>query len=204
MEPSKAPTESWDETKRLIVASSAKVFHRYGFKKTTMDDLAKVLRKGKSSIYYYFKNKEELFEAVVEMEIAHLKKLLESKIKQTDPPQDKLATYIVTRMQVIRNMVNYWDVKSNETYSGIEFIARLRRKYDNQEIDYIITLLTEGIEQGSFRIKNPRLSAIAIVTAMKGLESPLFEENFAESEQDEHIKEIINILFFGLIIRPTL
>lgn len=199
MEQSKAAAESWDETKRLIVASSAKVFHRYGYKKTTMDDLAKVLRKGKSSLYYYFKNKEELFEAVVEMEIEHLKMLLVSRIKPSDLPQEKLTTYIVTRMQVTKNLASYWEVQNNERSVGIEFIDRLRVKYDTQEIEYIMHLLAEGIEHGVFRTKNPKLSAIAIVTAMKGLENPLFEENYAEAEQEEQVKEIISILLYGLV-----
>jgi len=204
MERDKAPTDSWDEMKRLMVVASAKVFHRYGYKKTTMDDLAKVIKRGKSSIYYYFKNKEELFEAVIEMEIEHLKTLLATKLKPSDSPEEKLTTYIVTRMQVIKKLINFWEVKNIEQSAGIEFLERLRKKYDAQEIDFIVQILEEGIEKDIFRSKNPRLSAIAIATAMKGLESPLFQENYADSEQETQIREIIQILFYGLVKRAAI
>ena len=42
------------EIRDQIVSTAAQIFSRFGFKKTTMDDIAKGMRKGKSSIYYYF------------------------------------------------------------------------------------------------------------------------------------------------------
>jgi len=48
-----------------IVHTASQVFSRFGFKKATMEDIANAVGMGKSSIYYYFKSKEEIFEAVV-------------------------------------------------------------------------------------------------------------------------------------------
>ena len=60
-----------------IVSAATEVFSRYGFKKTSMEDIARALRMGKSSIYYYFKGKEEIFQAVVDREA----NLLRVKVK---------------------------------------------------------------------------------------------------------------------------
>ena len=51
-------------SKQQIIEAAGVIFERYGFKKTTMDDIAYAAGKGKSSLYYYFKNKEQVFEAV--------------------------------------------------------------------------------------------------------------------------------------------
>ncbi len=49
-----------DEMRNTIICKAGELFSRYGYKKTTMDDIADALQKGKSSIYYYFQNKEDI------------------------------------------------------------------------------------------------------------------------------------------------
>ena len=56
------------KAKTQLIEAAGVTFSRFGYRKTTMDDIAFAAGKGKSSLYYYFKNKEEVFEAVVEKE----------------------------------------------------------------------------------------------------------------------------------------
>ena len=58
-------TRNHDDMRNTIINSASDVFEKFGFKKTTVDDIAQALRKGKSSIYYYFKSKEEDRKSVV-------------------------------------------------------------------------------------------------------------------------------------------
>ena len=62
-----------DEVKDAIVNVARHIFSRFGFRKTTMDEIAIASRKGKSSIYYYFASKEEIFKAVVEKDASIMK-----------------------------------------------------------------------------------------------------------------------------------
>ena len=48
-----------------IVSVARDVFKNYGYKKTTMNDVAKAAGKGKSSIYYYFDSKDAIFKSVI-------------------------------------------------------------------------------------------------------------------------------------------
>ena len=57
-----------DEYRKKIVITASQIFGRFGFRKTTMEEIARALKIGKSSIYYYFNSKEEIFEAVVKYE----------------------------------------------------------------------------------------------------------------------------------------
>ena len=54
--------------KQHIIQSSTAAFKELGFEKVTMDDIAKAANKGRSTLYYYFKNKYEVFEHVAELE----------------------------------------------------------------------------------------------------------------------------------------
>ena len=44
-----------------ILRTAREIFSKYGYKKTTLDDIANAVRKGKSSLYYYFSSKEDCF-----------------------------------------------------------------------------------------------------------------------------------------------
>jgi AcrR family transcriptional regulator len=58
-----------DLNRENILKIARDIFSKYGFKKTTLDDIANAVRKGKSSLYYYFESKEDLFQAVIMKEV---------------------------------------------------------------------------------------------------------------------------------------
>ena len=67
---------SIDNTRESILNVADKLFSRFGFYKTSMDEIAKIARKAKGSLYYHFASKEELFKEVVSVEIENFKKHL--------------------------------------------------------------------------------------------------------------------------------
>ena len=58
-----------DDTRKKILSVASKLFSKFGFHKTSMDEIAKIARKAKGSLYYHFASKEELFKEVVSKEI---------------------------------------------------------------------------------------------------------------------------------------
>jgi AcrR family transcriptional regulator len=88
-----------DEVRDQVVQAARQVFARYGFKKTALDDIAREARKGKSTIYYYFKSKDEIFKAVIDAEAEIRAKAIDSQISQIEDSKLKLKTYIYVRMQ---------------------------------------------------------------------------------------------------------
>ena len=61
-----------DANRASILKIAQEIFSKYGYKKTTLDDIANAVRKGKSSLYYYFPSKEDLFQAVIQKEVDSL------------------------------------------------------------------------------------------------------------------------------------
>ena len=55
---------SIDDTKESILSVATRLFSRFGFHKTSMDEIAKIARKAKGSLYYHFASKEDLFREV--------------------------------------------------------------------------------------------------------------------------------------------
>ena len=83
---------SKNDMKEIIINASRNIFARFGFKKTTVDEIANSLYKTKSFIYHYFKSKEEIFQSVVEKESAVLKEEIINAVNLEENPQKKLHT----------------------------------------------------------------------------------------------------------------
>jgi len=181
-----------------IVLAAQKRFQRYGFRKTTMDEIANAARKGKSTLYYYFKSKEEVFEAVVEKEALSLRGELETSTAKCDSAKDKLAVYIHTRMEGFKNWGNFYEALKDEYLSNLGFIEKIRTKYDKNEIDSITRIIHEGMERKEFRSLNAELAAKTILVAMKGLEVPLWVEKEDINQTKTEIQDMLGILFHGI------
>ncbi|MCD6366044.1 MAG: TetR/AcrR family transcriptional regulator [Bacteroidales bacterium] len=188
------------KTKRgeSIIEIASEIFRKYGFKKTTVDDIADAAHKGKSSLYYYFKSKEDLFKAVVGKEAESLKSVLTEIVgDDTLNPEAKFRKYIATRMEKLKELVNYYDALTNDYLSHYSFINKIRKQYDNEEQIFITKMLEEGVRKGKFEIPDTSIAAYAIVIAMKGLEIPIFVTKEIDNPE-EKIFHLLNILFHGI------
>jgi AcrR family transcriptional regulator len=189
-----------DEVKEAIVNVARHIFSRFGFKKTTMDEIAIASRKGKSSIYYYFASKEEIFQAVVEKEAEILKQELIKAFNETDSPEHKLKMHVIIRMRTMGKLANFYSAIKDDYLGHLDFIEKIRRKYDQEEIQMMESILSEGVKNGIFEIDDTPLAAIAIVTALKGMEIPLFW-GVEEKDLESRLDHLIHILFHGVMKR---
>jgi AcrR family transcriptional regulator len=186
------------DIREQIVVAASNIFSKYGFRKTTMDEIAHSMGKGKSSIYYYFVSKEEIYEAVIEREAELLRREVIKSISQAEDPKDKLRSYVLTRMKTFRRVSNFYDAIRTEVVSHLDFIDKIRRKYDREEIHLLQDILEDGVEKAVFRIEDVELTAIAIVTALKGLEIPLFWSDKRKNAEGQ-MEELLNVLFYGIM-----
>lgn len=189
-----------DEVKEAIVNVARHIFSRFGFKKTTMDEIAIASRKGKSSIYYYFASKEEIFQAVVEKEAQILKQELIKATNENDSPAQKLKIHVLMRMRTMEKLANFYSAIKDDYLGHLDFIEKIRKKYDQEEIQMMENILVEGVKDGIFEIEDTSLAAIAIVTALKGMEIPLFW-GVEEKDLESRLDHLIHILFNGVMKR---
>jgi len=189
-----------DEIRSHIVYVASKIFTRFGFRKTTMEEIAMASRKGKSSIYYYFTSKEDIFKAVVEKEAEELKRDLQVAISKVEDPGEKLRTFVLFRMNKLSTLTNFYAALKSEHLGHLEFIENIRKEYDKNEIRILKSILQTGIDQGKFSVEDPDLAAVAIATALKGLEVPLFIRK-EHGNIEDRLDSLIQFLFYGLVKR---
>ena len=189
-----------DVNRENILKIAREIFSKYGYKKTTLDDIANAVRKGKSSLYYYFKSKEDLFQAVIMKEVDILARELEIVINRNTDPVDKLRDYILTKMATFRNLANFYHAIENDV-TAVGFIDEIKLKYEQDEIRMIKRILIEGVRKNEFEIYDFNLAAIGITTAIKGLEMPLAAGNYSDVNLERSVDIILKIMCYGIMKR---
>ena len=189
-----------DANRDAILEIAQEIFSKFGYKKTTLDDIANAVRKGKSSLYYYFSSKEDLFQAVIMKEVEILKYALEKVVFRSLDPEEKLREYILTKLKTYRSLANLYNALENDV-AAIGFIDEIKEKNEQDEIRMIKRVLIEGMRRDKFQIDDLNLTAIGITTAMKGLEMPLSAGNYGETDLETSVDNIVKILCYGIMKR---
>ncbi len=161
---------------REILSTAKKLFAAHGLKKTTMEDIANALGKGKSTLYYYFPGKTEIFEAVVDEEMRSLLRFTRQAINVAITAKDKLKAYFRTRVSLMEKLQNLSIVVYEEIFNHIGTILKLKQKHDEIQIDVIKEIIKGGVQSGEFKElidKDMELFSCALVVAFRGLELPI-------------------------------
>ena len=187
-----------DIVRNQIVDCAKTVFGKFGYRKTTMDEIGLAARKGKTALYYYFKNKEDVFRAVVEKEAEELSTSIYNAIASKSDPIDKLKTYFIVRTATLLKVSNFYDAMKNELLDHLQFINKTRSEYDKIELNIVIQILQEGIEKKSFEIEDIKTTAVTLVTLLKSLELPFFVNN-KEIHLDNYVNNLLEIIFNGIL-----
>jgi len=184
-------------TKELILKISMQVFAKYGFLKTSISDIAKAASKSNSSVRYYFKNKNELFQKVAEKEFQLLHTELEIVAKSELNGKMKLTNYIITRMRILRELSYIYDAIKNGYIDYVYFVEEIRRKFEDEEISLIKGIISYGIINGELEKSDNNQIAFVIMSALKGLEEPLMV-NIECTQCDINLDYMIHVLLKGI------
>lgn len=187
-----------------VIEAAKVLFQRYGLKKTTMEDIAKFVGKGKSTLYYYFPSKIEIFEAVIENEIRELFESIEKAASKESTARQKLKVYWLTRLQKLEKMCNLSQVLKEEIMDHAIAIFNLKRKHLYEELTLVKGFLIFGIENGEFRPETEEhievLSRV-IVASLRGFELSNMEVFEIEKDYIRHIDFLIDTFIGGIGIK---
>ena len=182
----------------LIIIVAQKLFAQFGFKKTTVDEIAHSAHITKSNIYHYFSSKEDIFRTVVVKESRIWSQKIKEAINKAKTPQKKLRAYVLTRTKYLNQLANFYSALKQEYLEHYSFIESIRKKDLQGEIEIVKTILEEGVTKGVFQVEDLELTAFAIVTALKGLEYPWTME-VPIPDIEKRIDLLLRVLFNGLV-----
>lgn len=186
------------KTRILMVDVARQLFALKGKDNVTMNDIAVASNKGRRTLYTYFRNKDEVYLAVIENELNLLIERLQIVMQKNIRPDLKLEEYIFVRFEAIKEAVDRNGSLRADFFRNIYEVEKARRSIDIKEIRMLRMIFEEGVEKNIFKINNPQWAAMLILYALKGIEAPYLNHNIGSYIQEHH-KQIINTIFNGIL-----
>ncbi len=188
-----------EDTKDKIVNVATKLFSRFGFHKTSMDEIAKIARKAKGSLYYHFSSKEELFKEVVSNEINSFKSQLDLIIEDESLNAGaKLEKYLIKRMEVLNSATNYHETIKADFFEHFDFVDEIREDLENWEKVQLKKILDQGMAGGEFsQLETMDVLVDMLIMILKGLELPFYLQD-KYGKYSPHFKSLMKIVTKGL------
>jgi AcrR family transcriptional regulator len=148
--PAKEIMAAIDKRQQILDAAS-ECLARYGYDKTTLDDIAGRIGLNKTSLYYYYRNKESIFSDVIVQEAKTFLEALQHKAIKTRGCKNQILTYLTERFRYYQHVVNLHHL-SMDTLRNIHPVFRaVYQTVLDREIDFIGKLLQAGMDRGEIK-----------------------------------------------------
>lgn len=147
-----------------LIDIAAELFDKKGYVQTNINDIAKALGLGRSAVYHYFRNKEEILAALVEAEALTPSHLLQELIEEpglsaTERLRRAIVDGIVRRLSSGGRFIllSRLEAQIPEELGPLYNLGR-RHIYD-----FYVRCISEGIVSGEFREVDPKIAAFAVI-----------------------------------------
>lgn len=178
-----------DSMKDLILNKAKERASRFGFRKTTMDEISADCGISKKTIYQHFTDKEDMFRNLVIRECQQTTQMLFAQIEHINDPSAKIAA-------LIRNAVAY--------FSQDHFVSRILREADSdfiltdksykeiideEVIDLIVRIIRDGKNKGIFREIDEQMIAYAGLKLFEAF--TVGRTSFLQRHTEQHYTEVL-------------
>jgi AcrR family transcriptional regulator len=185
-----------------LIDIAAKMFDSKGYAHTAIGDIAQEIGLGRSAVYHYFRNKEEILAALVDAEALtpsyQLQDLIEDRsLTATERLKHALTEGIVRRLSSGSRFIFFSRLEAQIPAHMSVLYNRSRR----QIYDFYVSCIREGIKAGEFREVDPKIAAFAVI-GMANWTSRWYSPNGPKSPRE--IAEVIaDIAMQGLRASKT-
>lgn len=189
------------KTRAKLVDVARQLFAKKGVDDTTMNDIAVASKKGRRTLYTYFKSKEDIYMAVVESELEMLSDAMEQVAKKDITPDEKILKLIETHLDSIKMVVYRNGTLRAGFFRNIWRVEVVRKNFDAKEIKLFKQVLAEGKDKGIFDIDNVDIIADIVHYCIKGIEVPYIRGQIAKELDDEAGWAYVAKIVFGALGR---
>ena len=187
------------KTKAKLVDVARQLFAKMGVENTAMNDIALASKKGRRTLYTYFKSKEDIYMAVVESELDMLSDMMKRVAEKNISPDEKMIEMIYTRLDAVKEVVFRNGTLRANFFRDIWRVEKVRKRFDAKEILLFKDVLREGVEKGVFRIDDIDMTAELVHYCVKGIEVPYIRGHIGAKLDDEtRDKYVVNLVFGAL------
>ncbi len=197
-----------DSKKDLILQTARKLLASNGFAKTTLEDIANALGMKKSSLYYYYSNKDALLDDVMKHEGQNYCLIVNKALEQSSSTIDKILNYEKAKFDYIKETIKLHEISTNIFLEIKSKMFKHIQMLYKKEIDMLKKILDEGVKKKEIKKCDTAKVAELILTLSEALRHrELYFASFSVNKTIDFAKAIneitfaIKLIFDGLTIK---
>jgi len=152
-----------------IIDAARELFTIYGFTKTTMTDIAGRLNMSKASLYYYFKDKETIFNALRERELEQFSEEINKIVSNSNDAKSKLLEYTRKEIKLLQKLLTLSSLVSDNSLETKPLSSSSLKGFNIKERNFVKDILQKGIQSNDFKAFNIEEYAELYLIVLEGL-----------------------------------
>ncbi|MGJ7030154.1 TetR/AcrR family transcriptional regulator [Niabella hirudinis] len=194
-----------DLVKKQIGKGAMQCFEKFGLDKTTLEDIAQTVGLNKASLYYYYKNKEDIFVETALREGEDYILALQGRAQQKKGIENQVAYYMQARFKYYMKVLNMNRVSTDTLHKILPRFFELYDALMNREKRFLSELIRHAIGKGELAQASPVQIASVLINISDALKHAAeqmailkrdADVDYARSLQD--MKLLVSLIFRGL------
>jgi len=181
------------DKKENILQAAMKSFSHFGYKATTMDQIAKIAQVGKGTIYTHFSSKEEVLNEIIQLFVVEMRKIAKGAItpEQSFVKNFNAVLHAVTKFQEEHELM----IKLSQEVKdmGTPEVIEVLQDVEDEICEFIEVKIKTAIDRGELRACDPKITAFLMFKMYVNLVND-WKERHEVLDQDD-IAELINMYF---------
>lgn len=194
-----------DRRKDIILDVTKKLIAQYGYAKTTLDDIANAIGMKKSSLYYYYKNKEDIMYEVMRREKSIYLKYIKEALEIEGSTLDKVLSYERAKENYLKESISPFDLTVNQFIEIKRSIKDIFKNIECNEKQLLAEVISNGIKKNEIKKCSKDRVAETIINISEAIRFKEFHNSetlrMKKSNFEKALKqteEIINLIFDGI------
>ena len=188
---------SISKTKKQLVDVARQLIAKQGIDDTTMNDIALASKKGRRTLYTYFKSKEDIYFAVIESELDMLIETMKMVANKDMSPDIKILELIYTHLDAIKEVVHRNGTLHADFFRDIKKVERARMRFNYNEKLIFRKVLLEGVEKGVFDVEDVEVYADILHCCVKGIEVLYIRGRIGKGKDSSTMKRYVKNIVTG-------
>jgi AcrR family transcriptional regulator len=192
------------DKKAQILESADSLFHRFGYAKTSLDDIAKEAGMGKGTIYYYFESKEEIFLSVVNQYAERYEKVMKDSVEAATDFIEKFTIFISLPVKLVYKHAPLADALKNLPENYLQKLQDFRQEHKQNMINLLDQIIKEGLERGAITEVIPPEKIVSIIfdwILMGDTNIIIHNPDAFIAKAEAEYKWLINMILYGILKR---
>ncbi|ANI88498.1 hypothetical protein A9P82_03800 [Arachidicoccus ginsenosidimutans] len=168
-----------------ILQAALQLYLKHGIKKVTMDDVSKVIGKTRSSLYYYYKNKDEIFEAVMEALVREVINEISAVVNTVDSIEDKIRAFCLSKIKTSEDRKALFvaletGMDADEISKHATAMITIHKLLMKQEASLLKKVLSASAKSGEVRALKPKEQdtfTFIIQSGIRGIKREMSHDN---------------------------